>query len=132
MSFKIEDVAKTATDVQDKEDGSKLRASSILDALVRRSNIEEDVEVEHAGNMPSPHNQLGAILLLTFLYFVQGVTLNIPKTLGVFMAHEVQGCKNRYYVQTYLDNVFWPFTIKVFFAPVIDFIPLCCFNKKHH
>ena len=48
------------------------------------------------------------------------------------MAYEVSQCSDKYYVQKYLDNVFWPFSTKILFAPLVDLVPLSCFKRKHH
>ena len=83
-----------------KEDHDKA-AMLLKKELSRRDRRRED-------NIPNPWEQIDVIALFTFFYLIQGVLLQIPGVLGTYMAHEVHECADKYYVQTYLDNVFWP------------------------
>ena len=93
---------------------------------------KEHQNIMEEDNIPNPWEQIDVIALFTFFYLIQGVLLQIPGVLGTYMAHEVHECEDKYYVQTYLDNVFWPFSLKLLIAPIVDFIPLFCFSHKFH
>ena len=116
---------------------NRTRGSSLLENLTNLVTVDDEEAVaplveETADNAPNPFEQIGTILILIFFYVVQGTVLQLSSTVQLFMAHEVSQCSDKYYVQKYLDNVFWPFSMKILFAPVVDLIPLGCFKKEHH
>ena len=67
-------------------------------------------------NSPNPFEQSGTILMLFFFYVLQGSVLQVSRTVGTYMAYEVSQCSDKYYVQKYLDNVFWPFSRRLLFT----------------
>jgi hypothetical protein len=108
-----------------------VKADNTNNDVLRDDRSLEEVE-ENEDEAPNPFDQIGLILQLLFMYAIQGATLKMPRVIATHMAHEVDQCEDMYYVQTFLDNVWWPFSLKILFAPLIDLIPLRCFKQKYH
>ena len=119
---------------------SNPRSKSILDKfndVIRYSALEEEEDIapyveETEDNVPNPFEQKVIILVLVFMYTFQSFALQFPTVISVYMSHEIEQCKDRYYVEKYLDNVMWPVSFKILFAPIVDLVPLCCFKKTYH
>ena len=84
---------------------------------------------------PNIWEQKWTFLALLLMYFLQGIVVYIPKALEVIMAHEVHFCSSeaeKRQIQAYLKAALWPFSVKLIFAPIVDYFRLPCLPKRFH
>ena len=94
------------------------RGSSLLESFTKLVTLDDEEGVaplveKNVNNSPNPLEQIGTIFDAIFFYVLQGSVLQVSRTVGTYMAYEVSQCSDKYYVQKYLDNVFWPFSMKI-------------------
>ena len=87
-----------------------------------------DVDSQQIGNRK--HNSLKkdfkSIVLLLFLYFLQGLPLGLTGTLPYILSSK----KVSYADQGTFSFAFWPFSIKLLWAPLVDSIYLKTFGRR--
>ncbi|XP_062408260.1 acetyl-coenzyme A transporter 1 [Sardina pilchardus] len=70
--------------------------------------------------------ELGSVMLLLFLYVLQGIPLGLAGSIPLIM----QGKNVSYKDQAYFSFVFWPFSLKLLWAPLVDAIYLPSFGRR--
>ncbi|KAG5847765.1 hypothetical protein ANANG_G00129680 [Anguilla anguilla] len=75
---------------------------------------------------PSLKGELGNVLLLFFLYVLQGIPLGLAGSIPLIM----QSKKVSYKDQAYFSLVFWPFSLKLLWAPLVDAMYVQRFGRR--
>lgn len=101
----------------------------------RRSpiNSEEDLklipESDSEGAMHPPpgiKGETGNVLLLLFLYVLQGIPLGLAGSIPLIL----QSKNVTYRDQAFFSFVFWPFSLKLFWAPLVDALYFTRFGRR--
>ena len=91
----------------------------------KQENVEEEEE-------PNFMAQWKTILLLIWLYLLQGVVIAFPLSLRAVMAYEVDMCEDKRHIDTLLSMATMPFSVKVVVAPIVDYLELPFFKGNKH
>ncbi|XP_038621634.1 acetyl-coenzyme A transporter 1 isoform X1 [Tachyglossus aculeatus] len=81
------------------------------------------------GPGPAPRGyreELGSILLLLFLYVLQGIPLGLAGSIPFIL----QGRNVSYTDQAFFSFVFWPFSLKLLWAPLVDAVYFRGFGRR--
>ncbi|XP_076138087.1 acetyl-coenzyme A transporter 1 [Alosa pseudoharengus] len=70
--------------------------------------------------------ELGSVLLLLFLYVLQGIPLGLAGSIPLIMQSKNVSYKD----QAYFSFVFWPFSLKLLWAPLVDAIYFQQFGRR--
>uniref|UniRef100_A0A672MXK5 Solute carrier family 33 member 1 n=1 Tax=Sinocyclocheilus grahami TaxID=75366 RepID=A0A672MXK5_SINGR len=70
--------------------------------------------------------ELGNVALLLFLYVLQGIPLGLAGSIPLIMQSKNVSYKD----QAYFSFVFWPFSLKLFWAPLVDSLYLRQFGRR--
>ncbi|XP_060098354.1 acetyl-coenzyme A transporter 1 [Heteronotia binoei] len=70
--------------------------------------------------------ELGSILLLLFLYVLQGIPLGLAGSIPLIL----QSKNVSYTDQAFFSFVFWPFSLKLFWAPMVDAVYFKRFGRR--
>ena len=81
----------------------------------KQENVEEEEE-------PNFMAQWKTILLLIWLYILQGILIAFPISLRAVMAYEVEMCEDKRYIDTLLASATMPFSVKLVVAPIVDYL----------
>ncbi|KAL4220930.1 hypothetical protein ACF0H5_019196 [Mactra antiquata] len=68
----------------------------------------------------------GNILLLTFLYILQGIPLGLGGSIPILLQSRKVGYKD----QAMFSFIFWPFSIKLLWAPLVDSLYFHWFGRR--
>ena len=90
----------------------------------KQENVEEEEE-------PNFMAQWKTILLLIWLYLLQGVVIAFPISLRAVMAYEVDMCEDERRIDTLLGFATLPFSVKIVVAPIVDYLELPFFKGNH-
>ncbi|XP_076451618.1 LOW QUALITY PROTEIN: acetyl-coenzyme A transporter 1-like [Babylonia areolata] len=85
--------------------------------------LDEKGKVRPAGQL---RNDLGNIMLLMFLYILQGIPLGLAGSIPMLL----QSRKVTYTEQAMFSFVYWPFSIKLLWAPLVDSLYLRWFGRR--
>ncbi|KAM6945937.1 acetyl-coenzyme A transporter 1 [Aplochiton taeniatus] len=75
---------------------------------------------------PGIRGELGNISLLLFLYVLQGIPLGLAGSIPLIMQSKSVSYKN----QAFFSLVFWPFSLKLLWAPLVDALYLSRFGRR--
>lgn len=101
------DLDSSEPEVEEKtEDGTLL-----LRGLPRRSGIR---------------GELGNVLLLLFLYVLQGIPLGLGGSIPLILQSKNVSYKD----QAFFSFVFWPFSLKLLWAPLVDALYFSRFGRR--
>lgn len=82
------------------------------------------------GELPRPPRgcraELSSILLLLFLYVLQGIPLGLAGSIPLIL----QSKNVSYTDQAFFSLVFWPFSLKLLWAPLVDAVYLRSFGRR--
>lgn len=115
-------VAVTA-DMSDRE--AKLSDQETVDeegALIRSSGSDDEDRRVRTGI----RGEMGNVSLLLFLYILQGIPLGLAGSIPLIM----QGKNVSYKDQAYFSFVFWPFSLKLLWAPLVDSLYVRQFGRR--
>ncbi|XP_043926439.1 acetyl-coenzyme A transporter 1-like [Protopterus annectens] len=73
-----------------------------------------------------PHEELRSILLLLFLYVLQGIPLGLAGSIPLIL----QSRNASYTDQAFFSFVFWPFSLKLLWAPLVDAVYIKGFGRR--
>lgn len=93
------------------------------EGLIRGSDSEDR---RRHRTQPGVHGELGNILLLLFLYVLQGIPLGLAGSIPLIL----QGKNVSYKDQAFFSFVFWPFSLKLFWAPLVDALYFTKFGRR--
>ncbi|TDH15041.1 hypothetical protein EPR50_G00027330 [Perca flavescens] len=104
-----------------------------------KSSSEPEVEEEAEGLIrgsdsedrrhrvrPGLHGELGNVLLLLFLYVLQGIPLGLAGSIPLILQSKSVSYKD----QAFFSFVFWPFSLKLLWAPLVDALYFSRFGRR--
>lgn len=92
------------------------------EALVQDSDSEE----RHHKTRSGIRGELGSVCLLLFLYVLQGIPLGLAGSIPLIMQSKNVSYKD----QAYFSFVFWPFSLKLLWAPLVDSVYVKRFGRR--
>ena len=94
------------------------------------NNVEKQGDqyklMEKSDHQPSFKRDRGSIALLVFLYVLQGIPLGLAGAMPMLL----QTRKVAYKDQATFSLVFWPFSIKLLWAPIVDTAYFSRFGRR--
>lgn len=75
---------------------------------------------------PGLRDELGNILLLLFLYVLQGIPLGLAGSIPLILQSKSISYKD----QAFFSFVFWPFSLKLLWAPLVDALYFSRFGRR--
>ncbi|XP_034023984.1 acetyl-coenzyme A transporter 1 [Thalassophryne amazonica] len=115
--LQIEEAAQALLNDSDSEDRRHLRS---------RPGIHGELGNVLPRSRLGIHGELGNVLLLLFLYVLQGVPLGLAGSIPLIM----QSKKVSYTDQAFFSFVFWPFSLKLLWAPMVDALYFSRFGRR--
>ncbi|XP_030620950.1 acetyl-coenzyme A transporter 1 isoform X2 [Chanos chanos] len=103
------------TKLSDMEDGDDQPLLRTLDSEDRNPKTQRGIRGE-----------LGSVCLLLFLYVLQGVPLGLAGSIPLIMQSKNVSYKD----QAFFSFVFWPFSLKLLWAPMVDAVYLQRFGRR--
>ena len=97
--------------------------------MLRKAPLEQDkceLPVEDTPKASNWRKDQGSIFLLTFLYTLQGIPLGLAGTVPIML----QGMGVSYKEQAIFSFVYWPFAIKLLWAPIVDSFYIPTFGRR--
>ncbi|GLD57110.1 acetyl-coenzyme A transporter 1 [Lates japonicus] len=132
------DVLTQLTQRQRKLAGATLPNDNMRDRG-ERSASEPDIEDEAEGLIggsdsedrrhrvrPGIRGELGNVLLLLFLYVLQGIPLGLAGSIPLILQSKSVSYKD----QAFFSLVFWPFSLKLLWAPLVDALYFSRFGRR--
>ncbi|XP_029963858.1 acetyl-coenzyme A transporter 1 [Salarias fasciatus] len=107
-----EEISSSEPEVDDEADG-----------LLRGSDSEDR---RHGRVRPGIRGELGNVLLLLFLYVLQGIPLGLAGSIPLIL----QSKSVSYRDQAFFSFVFWPFSLKLLWAPLVDALYFSRFGRR--
>ncbi|XP_072248829.1 acetyl-coenzyme A transporter 1 [Leuresthes tenuis] len=93
------------------------------EGLIRGSDSEDR---GHRRVRPGIRGELGNVLLLLFLYVLQGIPLGLAGSIPLILQSKTVSYKD----QAFFSFVFWPFSLKLFWAPLVDALYFSRFGRR--
>lgn len=104
-------------------DMSSSEAEEDGDSLIRGSDSEGRGRRRRLGI----RGELGNVLLLLFLYVLQGIPLGLAGSIPLIL----QSKSVSYRDQAFFSFVFWPFSLKLLWAPLVDALYFSRFGRRY-
>ncbi|XP_028276214.1 acetyl-coenzyme A transporter 1 isoform X2 [Parambassis ranga] len=111
--------------VRDMNSGETNSSEAEEDAehLIRGSDSEDN---RHHRVHPGIRSELGNVSLLLFLYVLQGIPLGLAGSIPLIL----QSKNVSYKGQAFFSFVFWPFSLKLLWAPLVDALYFSRFGRR--
>ncbi|KAM7413383.1 hypothetical protein PAMA_020667 [Pampus argenteus] len=93
------------------------------EGLIRGSDSEDR---RHGRVQPGIRGELGNVLLLLFLYVLQGIPLGLAGSIPLILQSRSVSYKD----QAFFSFVFWPFSLKLLWAPLVDALYFSRFGRR--
>lgn len=93
------------------------------EGLIRGSDSEDR---RHRRVQPGIRGELGNVLLLLFLYVLQGIPLGLAGSIPLILQSKSVSYKD----QAFFSFVFWPFSLKLLWAPLVDALYFSRFGRR--
>lgn len=103
--------------------GSGPEVDEEADGLLQGSDSEDRRRTKVR---PGPRNELANILLLLFLYVLQGIPLGLAGSIPLILQSKSVSYKD----QAFFSFVFWPFSLKLLWAPLVDALYFSRFGRR--
>lgn len=87
---------------------------------------ESDSENRRHRVRPGIRGELGNVLLLLFLYVLQGIPLGLAGSIPLILQSKGVNYKD----QAFFSFVFWPFSLKLLWAPLVDALYFSKFGRR--
>lgn len=91
-----------------------------------RQALLEESAVRPVSSPTSYRAELGNILLLLFLYVLQGIPLGLAGSIPLILQSKNVSYKD----QAFFSFVFWPFSLKLLWAPLVDAVYFKSFGRR--
>ncbi|XP_061493098.1 acetyl-coenzyme A transporter 1 [Rhineura floridana] len=91
-----------------------------------RVALFQEPDVRPLGTPRGYRAELGSILLLLFLYVLQGIPLGLAGSIPLIL----QSKNVSYTDQAFFSFVFWPFSLKLLWAPLVDAVYFRSFGRR--
>ncbi|XP_064880300.1 LOW QUALITY PROTEIN: acetyl-coenzyme A transporter 1-like [Oncorhynchus nerka] len=119
---------KPAVPQGDMSDGNRVRNTTPDleeegEALLRGSDTENNGQ---PSVQPGIRGELGNVSLLLFLYVLQGIPLGLAGSIPLILQSKNVSYKD----QAFFSFVFWPFSLKLLWAPLVDALYLTWFGRR--
>ncbi|XP_008274181.1 acetyl-coenzyme A transporter 1 [Stegastes partitus] len=101
----------------------ELEVEEEAEGLIRGSDSEDR---RHRRGRPGIRGELGNVLLLLFLYVLQGIPLGLAGSIPLILQSKSVSYKD----QAFFSFVFWPFSLKLFWAPLVDALYFRRFGRR--
>lgn len=101
---------------------SEPEAEEETDGLIRGSDSED----RENKVPPGIRGEVGNVLLLLFLYVLQGIPLGLAGSIPLIMQSKSVSYKD----QAFFSFVFWPFSLKLLWAPLVDALYFSRFGRR--
>lgn len=113
---------ENSSDVYEGEMGSS-EPEEETDSLIRGS------ESEDGGSRVQPltRGEVWNVLLLLFLYVLQGIPLGLAGSIPLILQSKNVSYKD----QAFFSFVFWPFSLKLLWAPLVDALYFSRFGRRY-
>ena len=101
----------------------------MLERMLRKAPLEQEkceLPVEDTPKASNWRKDQGSIILLTFLYILQGIPLGLAGTVPIML----QSMGVSYKEQAIFSFVYWPFAIKLLWAPIVDSFYISSFGRR--
>ena len=102
---------------------SEPEAEEETEGLIRGSDSEDR---GRRRVRPGIRGELGNVLLLLFLYVLQGIPLGLAGSIPLILQSKTVSYKD----QAFFSFVFWPFSLKLFWAPLVDALYFSRFGRR--
>ncbi|KAM9801170.1 acetyl-coenzyme A transporter 1 [Neosynchiropus ocellatus] len=106
--------------------GVKDRRKSPFDPEDELNLISESDSEGAMHPQPGIRAEMGNVLLLLFLYVLQGIPLGLAGSIPLIL----QSKSVTYKDQAFFSFVFWPFSLKLFWAPLVDALYFTRFGRR--
>ncbi|XP_054452963.1 acetyl-coenzyme A transporter 1 [Anoplopoma fimbria] len=110
----VMDTGGTSSSEPDVEDDTE--------SLIKVLNFED----RRHRNRPGIRGQLGNVALLLFLYVLQGIPLGLAGSIPLILQSKSVSYKD----QAFFSFVFWPFSLKLLWAPLVDALYFSRFGRR--
>ncbi|CAL1531033.1 unnamed protein product [Lymnaea stagnalis] len=127
--------AETAN-MENKQEAIRTRKRGRPMESVEYSDLESSTLFPHIPTLSSPEvtsdkgrtigSDLNSIMLLMFLYILQGIPLGLSGSIPMLL----QSRKVSYTDQALFSLVYWPFSVKLLWAPLVDSIYVQWFGRR--
>lgn len=94
-----------------------------MEGLIRESDSED----RRHRVRPGIRGELGNVLLLLFLYVLQGIPLGLAGSIPLILQSKSVSYKD----QAFFSFVFWPFSLKLLWAPLVDALYFSRFGRRY-
>ncbi|BFZ23451.1 hypothetical protein BsWGS_26489 [Bradybaena similaris] len=101
-----------------------IESDSLFPHIPLFSGWEKGASKAHSDG--SIRGDLGSIMLLMFLYILQGIPLGLAGSIPMLL----QSRKVSYTDQAVFSLVYWPFSVKLLWAPLVDSIYVSWFGRR--
>lgn len=91
-----------------------------------REMLLQEPGFKPAGPPQGYRAELGSILLLLFLYVLQGIPLGLAGSIPLILQSKNVSYKD----QAFFSFVFWPFSLKLLWAPMVDAVYFKSFGRR--
>ncbi|XP_062329064.1 acetyl-coenzyme A transporter 1 [Osmerus eperlanus] len=110
-------------DMREEERGWSTAPEEEGEGLLRGSDSEDNGRPKVS---PGVHGELGNVSLLLFLYVLQGIPLGLAGSIPLILQTKNVSYKD----QAFFSFVFWPFSVKLLWAPLVDALYLSKFGRR--
>ncbi|KAG7457021.1 hypothetical protein MATL_G00242100 [Megalops atlanticus] len=111
-----------SADRRDSEGVTRSDSETEQEPLLRGSDADDG----HPAVRRDIRGELGNVSLLLFLYVLQGIPLGLAGSIPLIMQSKNVSYKD----QAYFSLVFWPFSLKLLWAPLVDALYLQRFGRR--
>ncbi|XP_028320186.1 acetyl-coenzyme A transporter 1 [Gouania willdenowi] len=102
---------------------SEAEVDEDMEGLIRVPDIEDR---RHHKAQSGIRGEMGNVLLLLFLYVLQGIPLGLAGSIPLILQSKHVSYKD----QAFFSFVFWPFSLKLFWAPLVDALYFSRFGRR--
>lgn len=112
----MSDIDMGVTSTSEPEEGEEV-------SFIQGSDSEDR---NHQRVRPGIRGELGNVLLLLFLYVLQGIPLGLAGSIPLILQSKSVSYKD----QAFFSFVFWPFSLKLLWAPLVDALYFSRFGRR--
>ncbi|KAK3705516.1 hypothetical protein RRG08_041390 [Elysia crispata] len=107
-------------------ENTTMESESLFPHIPMASSSQVDPDEEERGAEKGLRGDLNSIMLLMFLYILQGIPLGLSGSIPMLL----QSRKVSYKEQAVFSLVYWPFSVKLLWAPLVDSIYSQWFGRR--
>ncbi|XP_029629657.1 acetyl-coenzyme A transporter 1-like isoform X2 [Salmo trutta] len=103
-----------------------LNTTPDMDMEVEVDQVNDAEDNGHPRVQPGIRGEVGNVSLLLFLYVLQGIPLGLAGSIPLILQSKNVSYKD----QAFFSFVFWPFSLKLLWAPLVDALYLTRFGRR--